>query len=82
MIVRTIVAKMEDKNEKVSLAACESIYNVIKVYRLVILQSHFFEKIFELNISLIGSPSKDVSDFAKKVDEKIKDTVFACLTTK
>lgn len=64
------------------MAACESIFNVIKNYREIILKSRFFEKIFDLTIHLIGSPSQEVRDFAKKVDEKIKDTVFACLTMK
>ena len=64
------------------VAACESIFNVIKNYREVILKSRFFEKIFDLTIYLIGSPNQEVRDFAKKVDDKIKDTVFACLTIK
>lgn len=64
------------------MAACESIFNVIKNYREIILKSRFFEKIFDLTIYLIGSPSQEVRDFAKKVDDKIKDTVFACLTMK
>lgn len=80
--MQTIVLKMEDKDVKVQVAACESIFNVLKTYRPVILSSRFFEKIFDLTITLIGSHNQEVRDFAKKVDDKIKDTVFACLTMK
>lgn len=82
LIVQTIVLKLEDKDTKVQVAACESIFNVIKNYREIILKSRFFEKIFDLTIYLIGSHNQEVRDFAKKVDDKIKDTVFACLTMK
>jgi hypothetical protein len=74
--------KMEDKDSKVQVAACESIFNVIKNYRETILKSRFFEKIFDTTIMLIGSQNQEVREYSKKVDDKIKDTVFACLTMK
>ena len=80
VIVQTIVIKMEDRDPKVVIAACESIFNVIKNYRVVILQSRFFEKIFDMTIHLIGSQNAETRDFAKKVDEKIKDAVFSCIS--
>ena len=73
---------MEDKDAKVQVAACESIFNVIKNYREAILKSRFFEKIFDTTIMLIGNSNQEVREYAKKVDDKIKDTVFACLTLK
>ena len=73
---------MEDKDVRVQVAACESIYNVIKQYRPIMLGSKFFEKIFDVTIQLLGNHNQEVRDFAKKVDDKIKDTVFACLTMK
>ena len=81
-IVQTVVIRLEDRDPKVQVAACEAIFNVIKNYREVVLKSKFFEKIFDTTISLIGSSFVEVREFAKKVDDKIKDTVFACLTMK
>ena len=46
------------------------------------LKYRHFDAIFSNIITLIGSPNTEVRDYAKKVDEKIKDTVFACLSTK
>ena len=65
-----------------SVAACDAIFNITKCYREDVLKSRQFDAIFNNIITLIGSPDQAVRDFAKKVDEKIKDTVFACLSTK
>ena len=77
-----ICNSFSDRDPKVQLAACEAIFNILKNYRESILQNKFFDRIFDSVITLISSPHAEVRDFAKKVDEKIKDTVFACLTTK
>ena len=71
-----------DQDPKVSVAACDAIFNIIKCYREEVLKSRQFDAIFNNIITLIGSPNNEVKEFAKKVDEKIKDTVFACLSTK
>ena len=70
------------------VAACDAIFNITKCYREEVLKNRQFDAIFNNIITLIGSSSSDnrefneVKEFAKKVDEKIKDTVFACLSTK
>ena len=65
-----------------SVAACDAIFNITKCYREEVLKSRHFDAIFNHVITLIGSSNTEVKEFAKKVDEKIKDTVFACLSTK
>ena len=64
------------------MAACDAIFNITKCYREEVLKSRHFDAIFNHVITLIGSSNTEVKEFAKKVDEKIKDTVFACLSTK
>jgi len=64
------------------VAACDAIFNITKCYREDVLKSEQFDAIFNNIIILIGSQNAEVKEFAKKVDEKIKDTVFACLSTK
>lgn len=71
-----------DKDAKVLLAACDAMHTIIKNYREAVLRSKHFERIFDAIITLISSSNAEVREFAKKVDDKIKDTVFACLTTK
>ena len=80
--MKPICQCFQDKDSKVQLAACEAIYNVIKNYREEVLKNELFDPIFGYIITLISSPVEDVKKFAMKVDEKIKDTVFACLSTK
>lgn len=82
MIAPITVCLHMDKDPKVSVAACDAIFNITKCYREEVLKSRHFDAIFNNIITLIGSKYPDVKEFAKKVDEKIKDTVFACLSTK
>ena len=72
----------QDKEPKVQTAACDAMYNIIKSYREEVLKSSLFDRIFTNIIQLISSSNQEVCEYAKKVDEKIKDTVFACLSTK
>jgi hypothetical protein len=64
------------------MTACDAIFNTIKIYRELVLQNKLFIRIFEQVITLIAGNNQDVRDFAKKVDEKLKDTVLMCLNTK
>lgn len=71
-----------DTDPKVQLAACDSIFNILKTYRELVLQNKDFTRIFEQVITLIAGPVPEVREFAKKVDDKIKDTVLGCLNSK
>jgi hypothetical protein len=78
-----------DQDPKVQIAACDAIYNITKCYREEVLKNRQFASIFSNIITLIGTSTQqenssvsEVRSYAKKVDEKIKDTVFACLSTK
>lgn len=71
-----------DQDSKVLVAACDAIFNITKCFREEVLKSRHFDAIFANIITLIGSNSDEVRNYSKKVDEKIKDTVFACLSTK
>ena len=77
-----IVNAFRDNDFKVQAASCDAIYNVLKTHRELVLQNKDFNRIFEQVISLIAGPSAEVRDFAKKVDDKIKDTVLGCLNSK
>ena len=88
-IIQPIASCLQaDQDPKVQIAACDAIFNITKCYREEVLKNRYFDKIFNNIITLIGSSNSDqregneVKDFAKKVDEKIKDTVFSCLSTK
>lgn len=71
-----------DNDAKVQAAACDAIYNVLKTHRELVLQNKEFNRIFEQVITLIAGQNAEVRDFAKKVDDKIKDTVLGCLNSK
>ncbi len=64
------------------MAACDAIFNILKNYRELVLQNKDFTKIFEQVITLIAGPNAEVRDFAKKVDDKMKDTILGCLNSK
>lgn len=89
MIKPIVQCLQPNEDPKVQIAACDAIFNITKCYREEVLKNHQFDAIFNNIITLIGSSSSadhrefsEVKEFAKKVDEKIKDTVFSCLSTK
>lgn len=81
-LITPIVNAFRDTDPKVQLAACDAIFNILKTYRELVLQNKDFNRIFEQVITLIAGPNAEVRDFAKKVDDRIKDTVLGCLNTK
>lgn len=81
-LIQPIVSSLRDSDPRVQMTACDAIFNTIKIYRELVLQNKLFIRIFEQVITLIAGNNQDVRDFAKKVDEKLKDTVLMCLNTK
>ncbi len=71
-----------DNDAKVQQSACDSCFNILKAYKELVLQNKDFLKIFEQIITLISGPNQEVREYAKKVDDKIKDTVLGCLNSK
>lgn len=81
-LINPIVNSFRDNDTKVQLAACDAIFNILKSYRELVLQNKDFTRIFEQVITLIAGSNQEVRDFAKKVDDRIKDTVLGCLNSK
>ena len=81
-IINPIVTAFRDNDPKVQQAACDSCFNILKTYKELVLQNKDFTRIFEQVITLISGPNQEVRDYAKKVDDKIKDTVLGCLNSK
>ena len=55
-IVAPICRCFSDKDTKVQQAACDVIFNVIKIYSEAMLSNQYFDKIFDSTITLISSP--------------------------
>lgn len=76
----TVIKSLDDKDTKVLLAACDTIFHIVKIYKETILRYKYFLDIFDKIVSLIQKTiSSDVKDHSKKVDDLLKDTVYRSL---
>jgi hypothetical protein len=74
-----VIKGFADRDPKVQLAACDSMFNIIKICKEAILQSKDFLKVFDEVIDLITDVNSEVREWAKKVDDLLKDVVYASL---
>lgn len=79
-ILKPVIKCFNDKDQKVQLAACDAMFNIVKTCKEAILRYKYFLDIFDRIIGLIGTTlSNDVKDFSKKVDDLLKDVVYRSL---
>ena len=75
-----VIKSFHDKDQKVQLAACDAMFNIVKICKEAILRYRNFLQIFDKIINLIGtSTNSDVKDYSKKVDDLLKDVVYRSL---
>ena len=75
-----MIKSLRDKDVKVQLAACDAIFNIMKICKEAILRYKHFLDIFHEVINLIATTmSNDVKDHSKKVDDLLKDVVYRSL---
>ena len=55
-------------------------FNILKICKEAILQDKQFFEIFDEIIDLIGDLHSEIKDWAKKVDDLLKDVVFTSLS--
>lgn len=58
---------------KVVQAACDALFNIIKIVKEAILKDNLFMKIFDAVIDLICDQSTETKDWAKSVDDLLKN---------
>jgi hypothetical protein len=78
-----VLTCFRDKDVRVQQAACDAMFNIIKICRDAILQDKkdkMFFRIFDGIIDLIADFHSDVKDWAKKVDDLLKDQVYISLS--
>ena len=68
-----------DRDFKVQLAACDSMFNIVKICKEAILKDKNFPQVFDELVALIADPSNEVKDSARKLDDQLKDIVYASL---
>ena len=79
-ILPPVIKSLKDKDVKVQLAACDAIFNIMKICKEAILRYKHFLDIFHEIINLIATTmSNDVKDHSKKVDDLLKDVVYRSL---
>ena len=79
-ILPPVVKALKDKDIKVQLAACDAIFNIVKICKEAILRYKYFLDNFNEVINLIATTmSNDVKDHSKKVDDLLKDVVYRSL---
>jgi vacuole morphology and inheritance protein 14 len=71
----------QDKDMKVQQAACDALFNIIKIVKEAILRDKAtFLKIFDSVINLIYDYHQEITQWAKKVDDLLKNQVYTALT--
>jgi Vacuolar 14 Fab1-binding region len=65
---------------KVVQAACDALFNIIKIVKEAILKDNLFMKIFDAVIDLICDQSTETKDWAKSVDDLLKNQVYTALS--
>ena len=79
-ILPPITRSFGDKDIKVQQAACDAMFNILKICKEAILRYKKFLDIFDRIIMLIETAmSNDVKDYSKKVDDLLKDVVYRSL---
>jgi vacuole morphology and inheritance protein 14 len=79
-ILPPVIKSLDDKDTKVLLAACDAIFNIVKICKEAILRYKHFLDIFDKIVGLISTTiSNDVKEHSKKVDDLLKDTVYRSL---
>lgn len=78
-LLRPVIASFKDPDVKIQQAACDAMFNIIKVCKDAILQDKLFFEIFEEIIDLISDFQSEIKEWAKKVDDQLKDVVHTTL---
>ena len=78
-LLTPVLEGFQDKDRKVQLAACDAMFNMIKICKEAILQCSQFLRVFDEVVNLITSVN-EVREWAIKVDEQIKDIVYGAIT--
>lgn len=78
-LLNPVLKGFKDKEYKVQLAACDAMFNIIKICKEAFLQYKEFLTVFNEIINLLMSVNTEVKEWAKKVDELLKDIVYKTL---
>lgn len=71
----------KDKEMKVQQAACDALFNIIKIVKEAILRDRdTFQRIFNSVIDLIYARENEITEWAKKVDDLLKNQVYTALS--
>lgn len=79
LLIQPVITCFTDKEFKVQLAACDAMFNIIKVFKEGIVRTKEFFKIFDGIIEMVCDLNGEVREWAKKVDDLLKDVVYGCL---
>jgi Vacuolar 14 Fab1-binding region len=70
-----------EKDSKVQQAACDALFNIIKIVKEAILDdTEMFKNIFNKVLDLIYEIQSEVKDWAKSVDDLLKNQVYTALS--
>jgi Vacuolar 14 Fab1-binding region len=76
-----VLRSFKDKDIKVQQAACDALFNIIKIVKEAILKDRAtFLRIFDSVIDLIYDYHSDILEWAKKVDDLLKNQVYTALS--
>ena len=78
-LITPVIGAFSDKETKVQLAACDAMFNILKVWKEDIIFDKNFPNTFDKIVSVVSYPNNDVKDWGKKLVEQLEDIVYGAL---
>ncbi|CAI2386687.1 unnamed protein product [Moneuplotes crassus] len=78
-LVQPVLVALGDREPKVQLAACDTMFNILKIYREKVLFDLEFPETFDKIVSVVSNPNNDVKDWGRKLVEFLEEIVYGAL---
>lgn len=79
LLLNPVMSAFSDKEPKVQLAACDAMFNILKVCKEDIIFDKNFPTTFDRIVSVVSYPNNDVKDWGRKLVEQLEDIVYGAL---
>ena len=83
LLVDPVIEAFRDREQKVQQAACDALFNIIKIVKEAILdRQEIFKKIFDgiINLMIDSATVNELKEWAKSVDDLLKNQVYNALS--
>lgn len=80
LMLNPVLFAFEDREPKVQLAACDAMFNILKICKEDILKDPKFPRTFDKILSVVSNPNNDVKDWGRKLIELLEDIIYYAIS--